>query len=59
MALFGRDKPEVPRIDVNGDEATVSPDQEKNSEEHDPRMSETPDPRRVRLPKTKWYAPRT
>lgn len=50
MTIFGKrddDRVEVPEIEVHGDEASVSNDD-------DAREAERPD-RRVQLPKTKWF----
>ncbi len=55
MNLFGRDRrPDVPELDVDGDQATVTPRTDEAVEDAPPQPRPS-DPRIVKLPKTKWY----
>lgn len=54
MSIFGRERrPDVPRLDIRGDEATVIP--RTGGVEESPPVPEPEEPRDLKLPKTKWY----
>lgn len=56
MSIFSRKRDDVPEIRVDGEEATV--EAQPAAPEFDdsaPRVPETPESRRVKLPKTKWF----
>lgn len=55
MSLFGRNRrSDVPELDVQGEEATLTPRADDGADEAPP-ASEPGEPRVLKLPKTKWY----